>query len=96
MHLKIPLLSRGLKFNFETRLYRVSACHSIVKWMTPVTFRHQAHSDACFLQLLNPRMNPCFTAGKANRGLRFSCNLRTAENDTVFTSYITVVNGILD
>ncbi len=58
MHLKIPLFSRGLKLSNSEPGCRVSALHFFVKWILPMAFWHQAHSDKYFLKLVIPGITP--------------------------------------
>jgi hypothetical protein len=64
MHLKIPLLSRGLKVSNSKPGCKLSALDLFVKSIQPLAFSYQAQSDKRFLQLLISELNPCFTAGK--------------------------------
>jgi hypothetical protein len=59
MHLKIWLLSQGLKMSNSKSGYRVSALHILVKYIPSIAFRQYcAHSNKCFIQVLIPETTP--------------------------------------
>ncbi len=80
MHMKIPLLSRGLKLMSSKAGCKVSALHFSVKLIPQMAFWHRANSDGCFFIFLS-QDEPVFHRWKANRGLKLSRILRTTEND---------------
>ncbi len=82
MHLKIPLLSRGLKSSSSKPVCRISAIHFFVKGKTPMGFWHRVHSDKCFFSFLF-QDQPLFHYWKAIRGLKLSRNLRTPKSDHI-------------
>ncbi len=88
MHLKIQLLSRGLKLSNSKPCCRVSALYFFILLMPPMSFRHKAHSDKCFFKLFfYSRINPCFTAWR-QRGVwncHETCKYR---KPTIFISIV--------
>jgi hypothetical protein len=58
MHLKMQLLSRGLKLSYPDPSCRVPALHFFANKMSPVSFRQRAQSDECFVQLFIPGLIP--------------------------------------
>ncbi len=52
MHLKMPLLSQGVKLSNTESACRVAALHLFVEFITPMAFWLRAHSVECFFTLL--------------------------------------------
>ncbi len=94
MHLKIPLLSRGLKLSNSKPPCQVSALQIVVKNIPPMAFWHRAHSDKCFLRFFFQNQ-PLFQCWKAKLGLKSSRNLATPANDYlhIYTLWIASLNS---
>ncbi len=83
MHLKIPLLGRGLKLSNPKRGCSVSAFHVLCEMDTtesPMTLWQQAHSDKCFFLLLIPGLT-LVSPLKIELVFAIVAQLLTQEND---------------
>ncbi len=86
MHLKIQLLSRGLKLSNFKPGCRVSGLHFSVKEIPPMAFWHRARSDKCFFSASYSKINPSFTAG-GQIGVR-NCHATRGHRITTIFTYI--------
>ncbi len=93
MHLKIPILTCGLKLSNSKQGFRVSAFHFLwnryYQWLSDIEIIHEVLSSAFY-----SRINPSFTAGK--RIGVWNCHETRIhrKTDHIFTSVVYALNCV--